>query len=76
MGMTYYLTVTYMLDKNSIQSFLDTDVHAIFISFIQSGCAGTKVSVQTEFDQAGLISSPIAEGLTAFYKKEEQETLE
>lgn len=65
-----------MLDKNSIQSFLDTDIKEIYISFIQSGCSGTKVSVQTEFDRTGLISSPINEKLTAFYRKEEQEILE
>jgi Fe-S cluster assembly iron-binding protein IscA len=65
-----------MLDKNSIQSFLDTGVSSIFISFIESGCAGTKVSVETEFERTGLVSSPIAPGLTAFYRRAEQEVLE
>lgn len=65
-----------MLDKNSIQSFLEKDTHSISISFIKSGCAGTKVSVQTEFDQTGLVSSEITPGLTGFYQKEEQEVLE
>lgn len=40
-----------MLDKNSIQTFLDQGIRSVSISFIQSGCAGTKVAVQTEFDQ-------------------------
>ena len=65
-----------MLDKNSIQSFLEQDIHEIFISFIQSGCAGTKVSVQTEFDRTNLISAPITDNLIAFYKSEEQDILE
>lgn len=65
-----------MLDKNSIQTFLDIDIHSIFISFIQSGCAGTKVSVETEFDRTGLMSSPVTPELMAFYRKEEQELLE
>lgn len=65
-----------MLDKNSIQSFLEQDIHEIFISFIQSGCAGTKVSVQTEFDRTSLISAPIADNLIAFYKPEELNILE
>jgi Fe-S cluster assembly iron-binding protein IscA len=65
-----------MIDKNSIQSFLEKDIHNIFISFIQSGCAGTKISVETEFDSVGLVSSPIVDGLIAFYRQEEQEVLE
>lgn len=65
-----------MLDKNSITSFLEQDIHAILISFIQSGCAGTKVSIKTEFERAGLVSAPLADGLTAYYKPEEQEVLE
>ncbi len=65
-----------MLDKKSIQSFEERNIRSIFISFIQSGCAGTKVSVEIEFDTIGLISSPLSEKITAFYKKEEQETLE
>lgn len=65
-----------MLDKNSIQSFLEQGVHEISISFIQSGCAGTKVSVETEFDRTGLVSAPITENLVAFYKPEEREVLE
>lgn len=65
-----------MLDKNSIQRFLDTDIHSVFISFVRSGCAGTKVSVQTEFEETGLVSSPLTPELTAFYRKEEQEILE
>lgn len=65
-----------MLDKNSIQTFLDIDIHSIFISFIQSGCAGTKVSVETEFDRTGLVNSPITPELMAFYHKGEQEVLE
>ena len=65
-----------MLDKNSIQSFLEQDIHEIFISFIQSGCAGTKVSVQTEFDRTSLISAPIADNHIAFYKPEELNILE
>ena len=65
-----------MLDKNSIQSFLDQDIHEITISFVQSGCAGTKVSVQTEFEKTGLISAPITDSLVAFYKPEEREVLE
>lgn len=50
-----------MLDKNSIKNFQEQGIHEIFISFIQSGCAGTKVTVQTEFDAGGLMSSPIGE---------------
>lgn len=65
-----------MLDKNSIQSFLDQGVHSIFLSFIRSGCAGTKISVQDQFDPSGLVSSEISPGLTAFYRPEEQETIE
>ena len=65
-----------MLDKNSIQTFLGKDIYSIFISFIRSGCAGTKVSVETEFDATGLVSSPVAEGLTAFYREDEREILE
>ncbi len=65
-----------MLDKKSIQSFEERNINSIFIFFIQSGCAGTKVSVETEFDTTGLMSSPLNENITAFYKKEEQETLE
>lgn len=65
-----------MLDKNSIQTFLEKDIHGIFISFIQSGCAGTKVSVETEFDQTNLVSAPINENLLAFYRAEEKDILE
>lgn len=65
-----------MLDKKSIQSFLDQDIHSIFISFVQSGCAGTKISVQDKFDPAGLVSSEIIPGLTAFYRTNERETIE
>ncbi|MDD2891431.1 MAG: hypothetical protein PHQ95_00530 [Candidatus Gracilibacteria bacterium] len=65
-----------MLDKNSIQSFLNARVSAIFISFIQGGCSGTKVSIETEFDRTGLVGSQITEGLTAYYRKEEQVALE
>lgn len=65
-----------MLDKNSIQSFLNEGIHEIFISFIESGCAGTKVSVETDFDRTSLVSAPIAEGLIAFYRESEREVLE
>ncbi|MDD5376954.1 MAG: hypothetical protein PHH16_02445 [Candidatus Gracilibacteria bacterium] len=65
-----------MLDKNSIRSFSDTGIHSVFISFVQSGCAGTKVSIQTEFSETGLVSSPITRELTAFYREEEKEALE
>ncbi|NCP77538.1 hypothetical protein GW830_05480 [bacterium] len=65
-----------MLDKNSIQTFLEKDIHSIFISLIQGGCSGTKVSVQTEFDRTGLVSSPITPELTVFYRSEEQKLLE
>jgi len=65
-----------MLDKNSIQTFLEKGVHSVFISLIQSGCSGTKVSVQTEFDRTSLVSSLLTPDLTAFYRKEEQELLE
>lgn len=64
-----------MLDKNSIQSFLDAGTSSVFISFVQSGCAGTKISVQTEFEETGLISSSLTPELTAFYRKEEREVL-
>lgn len=63
-----------MLDKNSIQSFLDRDIHDIFISFVQKGCAGTKVSITEDFDKEGLVSSEIEKGLRAFFRKEEQKT--
>ncbi|MFA6091227.1 MAG: hypothetical protein WC774_05655 [Candidatus Gracilibacteria bacterium] len=65
-----------MLDKNSIQTFLDEGIYTIFISFIQSGCAGTKVSVVTEFDQTNLVSAPINENLIAFYRADEKDILE
>ena len=65
-----------MLDKNSIRSFLEQGVHEIAISFIQSGCAGTKVSVQTEFERTELVRAPLTESLVAFYKPEEQDVLE
>ncbi|MDD2916667.1 MAG: hypothetical protein PHH70_02370 [Candidatus Gracilibacteria bacterium] len=64
-----------MLDTNSIRSFLDADIHEIFISFTSGGCAGTKVSVETKFDRTGLVSSPITDSLVAFYKQEERELL-
>lgn len=65
-----------MLDKNSVRTFLDQDIHSIFISFVQGGCAGIKVSIETEFNTINLVSSLIVPGLTAFYRKEEQEILE
>lgn len=65
-----------MLDKKSIQSFLDRGIRSVFISFIHSGCAGTRISVQDTFDPTDLVSAEIAPGLTAFYRANEQETIE
>ena len=65
-----------MLDKKSIQSFENEGIQAIFISFIQGGCSGTKISVKTKFNTTDLVSSPLSEKITAFYKKDEKEVLE
>lgn len=64
-----------MLDKISIQNFLDQGVNEIFISFVQKGCAGTKVAIVSEFDKTDLVSSEINPGLRAFFRADEQKFL-
>ena len=65
-----------IFDPASIDVYISRGVHKLHVFFIQSGCAGTKVDVQEDFDSDGLLAHDQSYGITVYIKSDEAEKLD
>lgn len=64
----------FRLDKNTIREFEESGIQEIQCSFIQSGCAGTKIRVtpiSEESEKIWMIAHVIHENLICYFKPSE-----